>query len=77
MATIKAFSMDRIDPSIDGGTYDSAENDDSFPSPEEGYRLMLAFINIRQPALRQAIIQTMTKLSGHRVDGEVNLSGEF
>ena len=77
MATITAFSMGRIDPSIAGGTYDPAENDGSFPSPEEGYCLMLAFIKIRQPALREAIIQTMTKLSGHRVDGEVSFSGKF
>jgi hypothetical protein len=77
MATIEAFSMGQIGPSIDGGTYAPAENDGGLPSPEEGHRLMLAFVSIRQPALREAIIRTMTELSGHRADGGVSLSGKF
>jgi hypothetical protein len=32
-------------------------------APEEGLRLMRAFVNVRRPALREAIIEFVTKLS--------------
>ena len=35
----------------------------SRPSPEEGYRLMRHFANIRQPALREAVIDLVTRLA--------------
>ena len=31
--------------------------------PEEGYRLMRAFLGIRRPGLRQAIVELVTELS--------------
>jgi hypothetical protein len=35
----------------------------SLPQPEEGHRLISAFLNIRQPALRKAIIEFVAALS--------------
>jgi hypothetical protein len=35
----------------------------SWPDPAEGYRLMRAFLNIRKPAVRNAIIAFVTELS--------------
>jgi hypothetical protein len=58
-----------------GGEYDLIEND-VLPSPEEGRRLMLAFMNIRRPALREAIINTVTTLSGSYRDGGATFSAE-
>jgi hypothetical protein len=37
--------------------------DSSKPSPEDGVRLMRAFVNVRQPALREAIIDFVAKLA--------------
>ena len=42
--------------------YDLADLDDG-PSPEAGGRLILAFMNIRHPALREAIIELVRRLS--------------
>jgi len=33
------------------------------PSPQEGYRLMQAFVQIRRAAVREAIIELATRLS--------------
>jgi len=33
------------------------------PDPEEGYRLMRAFLSIKQTALRQAVVKMVTELS--------------
>jgi hypothetical protein len=38
-------------------------SDFSRPNPEEGHRLMRSFSSIRQPALREAIIELVTNLS--------------
>ena len=35
----------------------------SWPDPQEGYRLMHAFLSIRQVALRDAIVKFVTQLS--------------
>jgi hypothetical protein len=35
----------------------------SSSGPEEGYRLIRSFLNIREPALRQAIIELVMELS--------------
>ena len=58
-----------------GGQYDLIEND-VLPSPEEGRRLMLAFMNIQRSALREAIINTVTTLSGSYRDGGATFSAE-
>jgi hypothetical protein len=58
-----------------GGQYDLIEIDVR-PSPEEGRRLMLAFMSIRRPALREAIINTVTTLSGSHRDKGATLSAE-
>ncbi len=58
-----------------GGQYDLIEND-VLPSPEEGRRLMLAFFNIQRPALREAIINTVTTLSGSHRDRGATSSAE-
>jgi hypothetical protein len=46
-----------------GGHYVLAESDGR-PSAEEGRRLMLAFMNIRRPAQREALLNLVAKLSG-------------
>ncbi len=33
------------------------------PDPEEGYRLMRAFLSIKQAALRQAVVKMVTELA--------------
>ncbi len=33
------------------------------PDPEEGYRLMRAFLSIKQTALRQAVVKMVTELA--------------
>jgi hypothetical protein len=35
----------------------------SLPEPEEGHRLISAFLSIRQPALRKAIIEFVAAMS--------------
>jgi hypothetical protein len=59
-----------------GGQYDLIEND-VLPSPEEGRRLMLAFMNIRRPALREAIINTVATLSGSHRDRRATFIAEL
>jgi hypothetical protein len=59
-----------------GGHYDLIENDGR-PSPEEGRRLMVAFMNIGRPALREAIIHTVATLSGSRGDRGATVPAEL
>ena len=41
----------------------SAPSTFSTPSPEEGHRLLRDFMSIRQPALREAVIELVMRLS--------------
>ncbi len=50
-------SVNRTYPELSGGS--------SRPDPEEGHRLMRSFLSVRQPALRQAIVQLVAELSTH------------
>lgn len=67
MAVNEAPSLAEIGISI-GGQYVLGEND-SRASPEEGSRLMHAFLHIRRPAHREAVINLVTKLSVRHSDG--------
>ena len=40
------------------------------PSPEEGHRLIGAFLRITRPSLREAIIELVTELSAPGEDAE-------
>ncbi|HZZ61589.1 MAG TPA: hypothetical protein VFE63_10485 [Roseiarcus sp.] len=70
MTVNEAPSLAQIGISI-GGQYvlDVLAENDGRPSPEEGSRLMLAFLNIRRPAHREAVINFVTQLSGRHSDG--------
>lgn len=48
---------------ISGDSHQSGSKCSGWPDPEEGYRLMRAFLGIRRPALRQAIVELVTELS--------------
>lgn len=67
MSVNEASSLAQIGISI-GGQFVLAENDGR-ASPEEGSRLMHAFLNIRRPAHREAVINFVTKLSARHNDG--------
>ena len=67
MAMNEAPSLAQIGISIGG--QDVLAQNDGRPSPEEGSRLMLAFLNIRRPAHREAVMNFVTKLSGRHSDG--------
>lgn len=62
MARKETFSVGQAKASVDGGQRDLARGH-SRPDPEEGRRLMLAFLNIREAALREAVISLVTELS--------------
>ncbi len=68
MANKEAFSAGPADGSIAGGPRDHSGGS-SRPKPEDGLRLMHAFLSIQQDALREAIIQFVTELSALRDDG--------
>jgi len=54
-----------INPAV-ASVYGRNRDPDGFysrPDPEEGYRLMRSFLTIRQPALRQAIVELVAQLS--------------
>ncbi len=55
-----------------GASIDGSQLDRSGPSsrskPEEGHRLMRAFVSIRQAALREAIVKFVDELSTLRDD---------
>jgi hypothetical protein len=62
MARKGTFSVGQAKASVDRGKRDFA-GDHSRPDPEEGRRLMHAFVNIREAALREALIALATALS--------------
>ena len=60
-----------IDPWRDSacGAPTDTTRDLSRPAPEEGVRLMRAFMSVRQQALREAIIEFVAKLSKDESEG--------
>ncbi len=62
MARKETLSVGRGKASVDGGQRDFA-GVHSRPDPEEGRRLLRAFLNIREAALREAVIALVTELS--------------
>ena len=62
MARNEAFSTGPADGAVNGGQRDRA-GASSRPKPEEGLRLMHAFLSIRHAALREAVIKLVTELS--------------
>jgi len=62
MAKQANFSVVRSDTRVNRGRTDPARGF-SWSDPEEGYRLMRAFLNIREPALRDAIITFVAEVS--------------
>jgi hypothetical protein len=62
MARKETFPVGQAKASVDGAERDFA-GDHSRPDPEEGRRLMRAFVNIREAALRKALIALVTELS--------------
>jgi hypothetical protein len=62
MARNEAFSTSLADASVDGGQVDRA-GASARPKPEDGLRLMHAFLSIQHAALREAVIKFVTELS--------------
>ena len=62
MARKETLSVGQAKASVDGGQRDFP-GDHSRPDPEEGRRLMRAFLNIREAALREALIALVTEIS--------------
>ncbi len=62
MAHRETFSAEPADASINGGQRQRFGNS-SRPSPEEGHRLIGAFLSIEQAAQRKAIVNFVLELS--------------
>jgi hypothetical protein len=62
MANQANFSVVPSDTRVNRGQTDPARGF-SWSNPEEGYRLMRAFLNIREAALREAIITFVAEVS--------------
>lgn len=62
MARKESLSVDRAKASVADGQRDFA-GVHSRPDPEEGRRLMRAFVNIREAALREAVVALVTEIS--------------
>ena len=62
MARKETSSVGQAKAFVDGEQRDLAKGH-SRPDPEEGRRLMRAFLNIREAALREAVIALVTELS--------------
>ena len=62
MAQRETFSAGPADVSTTGGQR-GRSGDLSRPSPEDGHRLIGAFLSIEQPALREAIVNFVMELS--------------
>ena len=62
MARKETYPIGQADPFVDAGQGASGEKH-SWSNPEEGRRLIDAFLKVRQPALREAIIDLIVKLS--------------
>jgi len=61
MAKKEPFSIGPSDARIKGGGQRNPAG--ASPTPEDGRRLIHAFIGVRQPALREAVIRLVTELS--------------
>jgi hypothetical protein len=68
MAKKDAYSIGN-DNAFANGKQDDRTGISSWPKPEEGLQLMHAFLNIRQPDLRNAIIKFVAELSRVRKNG--------
>src|SRR5208282_436953 len=62
MARKAKFSVAPSDARFNRGHTDPARGF-SWVDPEEGYRLMGAFLSIKQPTLREAVVKMVTELS--------------
>jgi hypothetical protein len=62
MAKQANFSVVPSDTRVNRGQTDPARGF-TWSDPEEGYRLTRAFLNIREPALREAIIAFVAEVS--------------
>ena len=62
MPTNEALTSGQIGR-FDGNRQDDRANQDDGPTPEDGRSLMLAFMTIRDSALREALISIVTALS--------------
>ena len=63
MAKKDAFSTGPSASFINHGSQRKRAGTPSRPTPEDGHRLIYAFMEIKQVALREAIIQFVTELS--------------
>jgi hypothetical protein len=61
MACNEIYSLDASDP-VSNTNFDPPFGS-SRPAPEDGVRLLRAFLTIAQPALREAIIELATRMS--------------
>ncbi len=61
MRWTEIFSLDASNP-VSNTNFDPAY-DSSRPAPEDGACLLRAFVTIGQPALREAIIELVTRMS--------------
>lgn len=62
MAWKEDFWVDPLDIAAVTSRFDPGRAS-SMPAPEDGIRLMRAFLSIREPAARQAVIEYATELS--------------
>jgi len=62
MAQRETFSAGAAHAST-GGELRGRSGDFSRPNPEQGYRLMRAFLSVKQDVLREAIVKFVTELS--------------
>jgi len=62
MARKETYPIGQADPFVDAGQGASGEKH-SWSNPEEGRRLIEAFLKVRQPALREEIIDIVVQLS--------------
>jgi hypothetical protein len=71
MGQIETCSAGLADaPTIDGQRQRSG--DSARPNPEEGHRLMRAFLSIEQAALRERIVNFVMELSAMHDNGTVS-----
>ncbi len=68
MAQKETFLADPANAQMDGGQRDRSRHT-SRPNPEEGHRLMRAFLTLRQAALREAVIKFVNELSTLQDEG--------
>lgn len=62
MAQNETFSAGPAGAPLHGGQRDQSGHT-SRPNPEEGHRLMRAFLSIRRAALREAVVNLVRELS--------------